>query len=142
MVLLDPELSDEALTGAVDQVSGLITGFGGEIASVKRDAPWGRRRLAYPIQRFRDATYVLYHFSIAPSRIRDIERDLQLNERVLRHLFVRQDELPEAEAESAETEAAAQAAEPATEPADEAGAPEPNAEITNEEPVAQTAEAE
>jgi small subunit ribosomal protein S6 len=44
MVLINPELSDEALTGAVDQVGGLITGFGGEIANVKRDAPWGRRR--------------------------------------------------------------------------------------------------
>jgi hypothetical protein len=85
---------------------------------------------------------VLYHFSIAPSRIRDIERDLQLNERVLRQLFVRQDELPEPEAEQDETEAAEQGAEPESEPAADAGAPEPSPVSNPDEPVEQTAQAD
>jgi small subunit ribosomal protein S6 len=100
MALINPEITDEALTAVVDTVAGLITTFGGEISLIKRDTPWGRRRLAYPIQRFRDATYVLYQFMASPSSISPIERDLKLDERVIRYLLVRQDtpETPEEEA--------------------------------------------
>lgn len=92
MVLLNPELADEALTQEVDRISEYITSHGGEVTNVKRDTPWGRRRLAYPIQRFRDATYVLYHFNSAPSQVIEIERDLKLDERVIRYLVVRYEE--------------------------------------------------
>lgn len=105
MALISPEVTDEALTEAVDAISGLITEHGGEVTSVKRDTPWGRRRLAYPIQRFRDATYVLYYFTGTPSRLIEMERDLKLDQRVIRYLLVRD-----------EVEAGATAA-PATEPA-------------------------
>jgi len=99
MALINPEITDEALTAAVDTVAGLITSFGGEISLIKRDTPWGRRRLAYPIQRFRDAIYVLYQFMATPSSISPIERDLKLDEQVIRYLLVRQDapEAPEEE---------------------------------------------
>jgi small subunit ribosomal protein S6 len=89
MTLINPEVTDDALTTEVDYVAGLITSFGGEITQIKRDTPWGRRRLAYPIQRFRDATYVLFQFLATPSIISTIERDLKLDERVIRYLLVR-----------------------------------------------------
>lgn len=92
MILVNPEVTDEALTTELDQIGQLITDNGGEITSVKRDTPWGRRRLAYPIQRFRDATYVLYHFNNAPSKLAEIERDLKLHEWVIRYLLVRHEE--------------------------------------------------
>lgn len=92
MVLINPEVTDEALDATVNRISEIITQAGGEVTHVKRDTPWGRRRLAYPIQRFRDATYVLYHFKAAPSQIKEAERDLKLDERVIRYLLVRQDE--------------------------------------------------
>lgn len=104
MALINPEITDEALTAAVDTVAGLLTTFGGEISLIKRDTPWGRRRLAYPIQRFRDATYVLYQFMASPSSISPIERDLKLNEQIIRYLLVRQD-TPEAPEEEAAGEA-------------------------------------
>lgn len=105
MALINPEITDEALTAAVDTVAGLITTFGGEISLIKRDTPWGRRRLAYPIQRFRDATYVLYQFMASPSSISSIERDLKLDERIIRYLLVRQDaqESPEEAGEGPES---------------------------------------
>jgi small subunit ribosomal protein S6 len=102
MALINPEITDEALTAAVDTVAGLITSFGGEISLIKRDTPWGRRRLAYPIQRFRDATYVLYQFMASPSSISPIERDLKLDEQVIRYLLVRQDAPATPEEESSE----------------------------------------
>jgi small subunit ribosomal protein S6 len=102
MALINPEITDDALTAAVDTVAGFITTFGGEITLIKRDTPWGRRRLAYPIQRFRDATYVLFQFMASPSSISPIERDLKLDEQVIRYLLVRQDTPETAEEETSE----------------------------------------
>jgi len=93
MVLINPEVTDEALTATIDAVSGYVTAPGAEISYIKRDTPWGRRRLAYPIQRFRDATYVLFQFLASASALTDIERELKLDERVIRYLLVRQDNL-------------------------------------------------
>jgi small subunit ribosomal protein S6 len=102
MALINPEITDEALTAAVDTVTGIITSSGGEISLIKRDTPWGRRRLAYPIQRYRDATYVLYQFMASPSSIAPLERDLKLDEQVIRYLLVRQDAPATAEEEPSE----------------------------------------
>lgn len=105
MVLISPEVTDEALTAAVDEVGGYITSPGAEITYIKRDTPWGRRRLAYPIQRFRDATYVLFHLLASPTLLNEIERELKLDDRVIRYLLVRQDNLhvqEEGEEEAAE----------------------------------------
>ncbi|CCF82778.1 30S ribosomal protein S6 [Nitrolancea hollandica] len=101
MVLIRPTVTDEALTEEVDRISSVITEFGGAVTNVKRDSPWGRRRLAYQIQDARDATYVLYHFTSEPSQILEIERDLKLDDRIIRYLLIRQDEREE----SAEREA-------------------------------------
>ena len=95
MVLIRPTVTDEALTEEVERISSVIVGSGGIVTKVKRNSPWGRRRLAYQIQDARDATYVLYHFSSEPSQIHEIERDLKLDARIIRYLLVRQDERDE-----------------------------------------------
>ncbi len=104
MVLINPEVTDEALSAAVDQISGYVTSNGAEIHYLKRDTPWGRRRLAYPIERFRDATYVLYQFLGSPTVLTDIERELKLDERIIRYLLVRQEHLHVSDEETASTE--------------------------------------
>jgi small subunit ribosomal protein S6 len=109
MVLINPEVTDEALSTEVDQIGGFITATGAEITYLKRDTPWGRRRLAYPIQRFRDATYVLYQFLGSPSTLNDIERDLKLDERIIRYLLVRQEHLHTDDEEPAPAEEAPEA---------------------------------
>ncbi len=103
MILINPEITDEALTATIDAVSGYVTAPGAEITYIKRDTPWGRRRLAYPIQRFRDATYILFQFLASPSDLTEIERELKLDERIIRYLLVRQEHLHvEEEEEGAE----------------------------------------
>jgi small subunit ribosomal protein S6 len=93
LTIFHPQLPEEALNGVVDQVAGYVTGAGGEIAGTVRENPWGRRRLAYPIrhegQDLRDGFYVLYNFNIGAERITDLERNLKLNDRVLRHMIVK-----------------------------------------------------
>ncbi|MDI3340985.1 MAG: 30S ribosomal protein S6 [Sphaerobacter sp.] len=111
MVLISPEVTDEALVAEVDAISALIAEHGGQVTHVKRDTPWGRRRLAYPINKFRDATYVLYHFIGIPSRVIEFERDLKLRDRVIRYLLIRQEEAPAAAEPAAEVAATTEAAE-------------------------------
>lgn len=99
MILISPDFTDEALDEAVDSVAHLISEHGGTVTNIKRDTPWGRRRLVYPIQRHRDATYVLYNFTSSPSSIVGFERDLKLDERVIRYLIVRDESKPSSDEE-------------------------------------------
>jgi small subunit ribosomal protein S6 len=91
MVLFRPDLASDGLDAAVERIQQLLTSLGGTVTQVKRDTPWGRRRLAYPIQHFQDAIYVLYTFTFPPSKTREIEQELRINEQVIRFLLVRQD---------------------------------------------------
>ena len=110
MVLISPEVGDEALDTQIEQVSGILTTQEAEITFLKRDTPWGRRRLAYPIDRFRDATYVLYRFNAPSQAIGRIEHELQLDERVIRYLVVRAEQAaPQAEEQPEGEEAQPQA---------------------------------
>lgn len=85
MLLFRPDLEDEKLQAAVEKVTRAVVNAGGTLTKV---SPWGKRRLAYEIQHFREASYFLLHFDIAPSQIRDIERGLLISEEILRHLVV------------------------------------------------------
>ncbi len=92
MVLLRPDLADDRLEAALERIRNTVVEQGGTITFEKRDTPWGRRRLAYPIRKFQEAFYVLFQLVCAPRAVREIERELRLNEQVLRHLMVRLDE--------------------------------------------------
>ncbi len=86
MAVFAPDIAEEEMPGALERVSGYITIGGGEVSELATTAPWGRRRLAYPIRDFRDGFYALYHFTLDPEGIGDLERDLGLNNQVLRSL--------------------------------------------------------
>jgi small subunit ribosomal protein S6 len=85
MLLFRPDLEDDQLQAAVERVTRAIVNAGGSLSKI---SPWGKRRLAYPIQHHRDASYFLIHFDIEPSAVRDIERGLLISEEILRHLVV------------------------------------------------------
>jgi small subunit ribosomal protein S6 len=53
---------------------------------------WGRRKLAYPIQRHAEGNYVLTQLELDPQHTKELERGLLISEEVLRHLLVRLDE--------------------------------------------------
>jgi len=83
MLLFRPDLEDDKLQSAVEKVTRAIVNAGGALTKV---SPWGKRRMAYEIQHFREASYFLLHFDIAPAAIREIERGLLISEEILRHL--------------------------------------------------------
>jgi len=81
-----PETETQAV---IDTVRGWIENLDGTITNVDY---WGRRRLAYPINEFREGYYVFVHMDFAPSRLKELENNLHLSDRVLRHLVIRLDE--------------------------------------------------
>jgi len=83
---MSPGITDENLPGAIDKVNQFITGKGGAITEV---APWGRRKLAYPIKRFMEGNYVLTRFKSDAKLVKELDTSLRLSEEVLRHLIVR-----------------------------------------------------
>jgi small subunit ribosomal protein S6 len=89
--VLNATIDEEASAAAVERVNHLIGAGGGSVTEVHS---WGRRRLAYPIAHHRDGVYVTTRFAMPTLALTAFENDLRLNEAILRHLVVRQDEVP------------------------------------------------
>jgi small subunit ribosomal protein S6 len=89
MYILRPELDEEAVTGSITKVSGMVTSNGGEVSKAE---PWGRRRLAYPIKQCRDGQYVLMQYKLDPKLSTELERGLRISEDVIRYLIIRLDD--------------------------------------------------
>ena len=94
VLIIHPEVDGDDLTATIDAVKSLVERSGGEVAEVK---PWGSRRLAYPIQEQWEGQYVLMRLGLEPQGVAELERGLGLNEQVIRHLVVREEEAKGAE---------------------------------------------
>jgi small subunit ribosomal protein S6 len=88
MLVFSPDAPDERISAIVDRTTRQITADGGQIVKV---APWGRRRLAYQIDRHREGSYHIVVFEAPATSIVELERALLITEEVLRHLVVRQE---------------------------------------------------
>jgi small subunit ribosomal protein S6 len=88
VLIVSPQLADEAFDATIDKYSKFITGKGGTIGDTQR---WGKRRLAYPIKHFGEGNYVLLKTKMKPAVSRDLEANLRISEEVVRHLLVRVD---------------------------------------------------
>ena len=86
MYVLHPRLTAEEIDAAIERISALVTDPGGEILSVDR---WGRRRLAYPIEKNLEGFYVLSTFKAPGTATGPLEAQLNLATDVLRHLIIR-----------------------------------------------------
>jgi len=88
--IIDTGLEEAARKELVEKVSALISANGGEIEKV--DETWGKRRLAYAIDYKTEGWYVLVNFKAPAELPRELERNLQINENVLRYLVVKLEE--------------------------------------------------
>jgi small subunit ribosomal protein S6 len=124
VAVLRPDLDEEGLVAALDRVKQRIAEHGGSLTSMDR---WGKRRLAYPIQKHRDGYYSLFVFTLDPGHITPLRQILGLNEELLRFAFASHHAKP-APAAPASSGPAAPAPAPAVTPAPVApsasGAPE------------------
>jgi small subunit ribosomal protein S6 len=105
MLVLRPDVPDDRIQAVIERTTSEIVSDGGQILKV---APWGRRRLAYPIDRAREGSYHIILFEGPSGVIAEVERTLQITEDVLRHLITRDERRPRpARADAASGEAAA-----------------------------------
>jgi small subunit ribosomal protein S6 len=86
MLIFDPELADERQTEIVTRIRELVERGGGKW--VTHDL-WGRRRLAYEIQKKGEGAYHLVTFDAQPATVDEISRILRITDGVMRHMAVR-----------------------------------------------------
>lgn len=89
VTILNPEIADDAAPQAIERLGQQIAARGGE---VRESAHWGRRKLAYPINRYYEGNYVVTQIRMEPGRTHELEGSLRISDDVLRHLLVRKDE--------------------------------------------------
>jgi len=86
VLIISPEVVEDKLDAAIDNVSRFINDSGGSVSGVER---WGKRKLAYPVKQQVEGNYVLTRFNLKPSVSKELEAKLEISEEVLRHLLIR-----------------------------------------------------
>ncbi|MDY0151406.1 MAG: 30S ribosomal protein S6 [Candidatus Cloacimonas sp.] len=85
MVILSPKLNADEANALNDTILGMVTAQGGEI--IKTD-PWGKRMLAYPIQKVQEAYYYVNYFKLDSLAVKALKRLFNINENIFRHMFI------------------------------------------------------
>ena len=88
MVILDPDLEERTVAPNLDQFLNVVRQDGGDIESVD---VWGRRRLAYEIDKKSEGIYAVVELSAKPETVKELGRQLSLSESVMRTKVVRPD---------------------------------------------------
>ena len=86
VTIVNPEVDGEALSNIIDKVSKFISEKGGSVDEVSQR---GKRKLAYPLRKFREGNYVLARFNLEPELVKRIEGEIQSWEEVLRLLVIK-----------------------------------------------------
>ncbi len=88
MFILRPDLTGEQVNKQLHKYSDFLKANGADKVSIE---VWGKRRLAYPIQRFLDGIYVLTYYTGDGSQVAKIEREMRFSEQVIRYLTLKQE---------------------------------------------------
>jgi small subunit ribosomal protein S6 len=86
LVIFDPRPTDEDVTALLTRLQDNLKSLGADVGKAES---WGKRRLAYDIRKQREGTYAVIECHAAPAVIKEFERQLGLNEQVLRFLSTR-----------------------------------------------------
>ncbi len=88
MVILDPEIDDRQIGSTMEKFLGVVKTDGGTVDNID---VWGRRRLAYPIKKKDEGSYVVTLFTSEPATAKELDRQLGLSELVMRTKLLRAD---------------------------------------------------
>jgi len=88
MVILDPEVDERTVQPSLDKYLSVVTENKGTVDKIDI---WGRRRLAYPIAKKVDGIYAVVNFTALSATAKELERQLSLNDVVLRTKLIRPD---------------------------------------------------
>ena len=109
MVILNPEVDERTVAPTLDKFLKVITNDGGSIDKVDI---WGKRRLAYEIQKKTEGIYAVVNFTATSAATQELDRQLKLNEQIMRTKVLRAEEaiaMIASEAKRAEEKAARKA---------------------------------
>ena len=84
MCIIQPDLDETAFNSVLEKVKGWISESGG---NVDKAEVWGRRRMAYTINKHREGQYVLMNVTMSPAATSELERNLRYQESILRHML-------------------------------------------------------
>jgi small subunit ribosomal protein S6 len=88
MVILDPQLDERTVTPSLEGFLGVVKAQGGSVDKVE---VWGKRRLAYEINKRTEGIYAVLDMSCTPATVAELDRQLSLSESVLRTKVMRRD---------------------------------------------------
>ena len=89
MIILDPSLEERTVQPSLDQFLRVVTNAGGSVDKVD---VWGRRRLSYEIDKKSEGIYTVIELKAEPDTVKELDRQLNLNEAVLRTKILRPDQ--------------------------------------------------
>jgi small subunit ribosomal protein S6 len=89
LFIVKPDVPEEEVDQFVEQLRTQLTGAGATVDKVEK---WGKRRLAYRVEKYREGSYVLLQFTAGPETVKELERRLRVSDLVLKFLTVRIDE--------------------------------------------------
>ncbi|MCS7233021.1 MAG: 30S ribosomal protein S6 [Synergistetes bacterium] len=89
MVVFDPALEEEALKEEISKVEDLIRKGEGNVEKVDL---WGRRRLAYPVNKKREGIYAVFYFQVGPESLKEIDRVMKIDQKVMRFMIVKRED--------------------------------------------------
>jgi len=89
MYIIKPGFEDDKYTAFIEKYNALIQSNGGEILMVE---PWGKRRLAYEIDKIREGYYVLLQINAGPELPQELERNFKIADEIMRYLITRVEE--------------------------------------------------
>ncbi|MFD3450550.1 30S ribosomal protein S6 [Microbacteriaceae bacterium 4G12] len=89
MYIIRPNMEEEAQKALVERFSNVLTEKGAEITNVKE---WGKRRLAYEINDFRDGIYMLLNVTSDAAAVQEFDRLAKISEDIIRHIIVKEAE--------------------------------------------------
>ncbi|TKC16674.1 30S ribosomal protein S6 [Robertmurraya kyonggiensis] len=88
MYIIRPNIEDEAKKALVERFDGILTSNGAEVAESKE---WGKRRLAYEINDFRDGYYQLVKVNADAAAVEEFSRLAKISEDIIRHIVIKED---------------------------------------------------
>ena len=118
LLVLQPELEDEAINELLGRVGGVVTRVGGEVSRIGQlvdrkgnvvgvEENWSKRRLAYPIKGHAEGVFSILQLQLPPEGVEEIEAMLRIHEDVLRYLIVRDESDETGESDESDEDAPA-----------------------------------
>ena len=89
LFFVDPTITDEARAGVMKRIEVALTENGGQVDNVDN---WGKRKLAYEIDKLTEGDYTLVNFHADPTQIAELDRVLRINDAVKRHMITRRED--------------------------------------------------